>query len=121
MGRSIGNRIMKILAILAFAASTCTPNPTPPPTPTPTPTPVPTPVHVTDAAPPPKPVPPPPTTASSVTACLNLSVLKCPEWSSTCVADYARLDANKVKLGEQPSNYACVTNASSCAASKACR
>lgn len=110
---------MKILAILALAASTCTPNPTPPPTPTP----VPVPTHVADAAPP-KPVPPPsppPPADSCASECLNLQVLKCPEWSATCVADCTRLDANKTKLGEKTSNHVCIANANSCAAAKACR
>lgn len=105
---------MKILAILALTASTCTPTPAPPPTPTPVPT------HVADAAPPPKPIPPPP--ADSCDAeCLNLQVLKCPEWSSTCVSDCTRLDVNKTQLGEKASNHVCIANASSCAAAKACR
>jgi hypothetical protein len=107
---------MKILALLALAASTCTPSPAP------TPTPHPVPVHVSDAAPPaPVPVPPVVTADSCDAECLTLSVLKCPEWSSTCVANCARLDANKVKLGEAPSNHACIWHASSCAAARACR
>jgi hypothetical protein len=120
MGGSPGNRNMKTIAFVSLLLVACCNQPQPQPTPQPVPPPVP--VHVADAAPPtPVPVPPVVMADSCDAECLNLNVLKCPEWSSTCVADCARLDMNKARLGEKPSNHVCIANASSCAAAKACR
>jgi hypothetical protein len=92
------------------------------PTPAPVPPPTPPPVVVADAGPTPTPEPTPqPPTDSCAAECATLGRLKCPEWSATCDADCARLDAKLTALHSAPQNHACIAKAATCAAAKACR
>jgi hypothetical protein len=120
--------LVPVLALLvaAWGPSSCGGNT---PTPAPVPPPAPPVVVFSDAGPPPAPPKPAPTpeptpqppTDSCAAECATLGRLHCPEWSPTCDADCARLDATLAKLKSAPQNHACIATAASCPAAKKCR
>lgn len=113
---------MRSLVFLSFALAACCNQPHPSPVPTPPPPPPdPTVVTVVDGgAPSPEPVRPRPPSGTCEAMCLNLEVLRCPEWSPTCPSDCSRLDARLTALGSKPTDHACVEAAKSCDESRKC-
>lgn len=81
---------------------------------TPTPTPVPTPPEVTDAG-------QPPAKDSCEAECATLERLRCPEWSTTCDVDCARLDTKLLAIHSAQQNHSCIALATTCATAKTCR